>query len=543
MLPITLEFVCASGVRLIVAAVAASAILMCPLASRGVEGAEQGWTDADRNWFYTTSQGSRMIPWEWFMALEQPGGQALFRELDYLGGFAYLAPRTLRENPWGLPLGFVRHVDGDGRAHLGFNCTACHTREQMIAGKTLRIDGAPADANFLEFASALEKALEETTADDQRFARFAQRVLGTSHPENLAAELRTELRQFTHSFSALLARSRPAQAYGYGRLDAFNILLNEIVGTGLGMPENYRTPDAPVSYPHLWGTPDQTWVQWNGASDDPLARNVGEVLGVFGELKITETAVQTSAQVENLHLLEERIKLLRAPKWPVAWAPIDAELAERGKVLYAQHCQSCHAAAPRKLPANRHGRELVDVVLVPISAVGTDARAAAGFLTRTAKPGPLAAALSGPGEAKVALVLAGAVRRVLESEFRRQRLTPDQVLAYRDKREPTPGLPSHLDDVPHYKAGSLPGIWATGPFLHNGSVPTLYDLLLPFDQRPVTFQVGAREFDPVRVGPRTDRGPETFNTEVDGNRRTGHEYGTSLEDPQRWQLVEYLKTL
>ena len=105
-----------------------------------------------------------------------------------------------------------------------------------------------------------------------------------------------------------------------------------------------------------------------------------------------------------------------------------------------------------------------------------------------------------------------------------------------------------------YKARSLNGIWATAPFLHNGSVPTLYDLLLPVKCkegtgdgkcRPDSFVVGAREFDPVKVGFRSEGyGGFKFNTALRGNRNTGHEYGAcGMSDADRWDLIEYLKSL
>ena len=97
-----------------------------------------------------------------------------------------------------------------------------------------------------------------------------------------------------------------------------------------------------------------------------------------------------------------------------------------------------------------------------------------------------------------------------------------------------------------YRARPLDGIWATGPFLHNGSVPTLYHLLLPEKERPDSFHVGSREFDPVKVGPVTTEGEGTshFDTSLKGNSNRGHDYGTSrMTDEQRWQLVEYMKTL
>jgi hypothetical protein len=105
-----------------------------------------------------------------------------------------------------------------------------------------------------------------------------------------------------------------------------------------------------------------------------------------------------------------------------------------------------------------------------------------------------------------------------------------------------------------YKARPLNGIWATAPFLHNGSVPNLYQLLLPEDQRMKTFLVGSNEFDPRQVGFRTDQGVK-FNTALKGNLNTGHsgpgftqtrkEDGTYRDytDQERWALIEYMKTL
>lgn len=116
-----------------------------------------------------------------------------------------------------------------------------------------------------------------------------------------------------------------------------------------------------------------------------------------------------------------------------------------------------------------------------------------------------------------------------------------------------------------YKARSLNGIWATAPYLHNGSVPSIYDLLLPVKRegdpdtgqyRSTEFNVGSREFDPVKIGLRTE-GYEGFNFRAikRGDFNHGHEYGTvhapavngqkqePLTEQERWELVEYIKTL
>ena len=110
-----------------------------------------------------------------------------------------------------------------------------------------------------------------------------------------------------------------------------------------------------------------------------------------------------------------------------------------------------------------------------------------------------------------------------------------------------------------YKPRPLGGVWATAPYLHNGSVPTLYDLLSPANERPRKFFIRNRmDFDPVRVGlvssPAYTKG-FWFDTTIPGNRNNGHEFragyggspprqgviGPELTPGERWQIIEYLK--
>jgi hypothetical protein len=95
-----------------------------------------------------------------------------------------------------------------------------------------------------------------------------------------------------------------------------------------------------------------------------------------------------------------------------------------------------------------------------------------------------------------------------------------------------------------YKARPLDGIWATAPYLHNGSVPTLWELLQEPDKRMKVFYVGRRDFDPKNVGFESATGPYKFDTSLRGNSNSGHAAGTrELTEPQKRALLEYLKTL
>ena len=99
-----------------------------------------------------------------------------------------------------------------------------------------------------------------------------------------------------------------------------------------------------------------------------------------------------------------------------------------------------------------------------------------------------------------------------------------------------------------YANQPLDGIWLRGPYLHNGSVPTLRDLLDAPEHRPATFYRGNDVFDQTKVGfvsnvPSANGLDFTlYDTTVPGNANGGHVYGTSLTDPEKQAVVEYMKT-
>jgi hypothetical protein len=109
--------------------------------------------------------------------------------------------------------------------------------------------------------------------------------------------------------------------------------------------------------------------------------------------------------------------------------------------------------------------------------------------------------------------------------------------------------PPAADPGPAYEARVLHGIWATAPYLHNGSVPNLWELLKPAKERKPTFKLGSRVFDFKNVGYDTEQSPfpnGTFITDPDnanGNGNGGHEYGTELSEDDRWAIIEYMKGL
>jgi mono/diheme cytochrome c family protein len=578
-------------------AVAALLVLGCSEAARAQTPVwlDQAWSRADRTMFYTTSQGSQLMPYDWFMALERPDSDTLFRA-DSLTRFGYLPNPDRTNNPDGLPVGFVKDIDqDDGRQWIGMNCSACHTNQIKFAGRTLQIDGGPTDADMHALIAEIAKAMEQTSAakTDPKFLRFAGKVLGRNPSPDKVDKLLADVKAFSAKFTQYVKDSTPPDAWGRARLDAFGMIYNRVTSIDLDIPGNSHLPNAPVSYPFLWDTHYHNVVQWNGSAPnltpvERLARNVGEVLGVFAhtEIKSTDPSplfFKTSARRGNQLLLELKLTSLRSPVWPKQWAPIDAAKAAAGARLYQAHCLHCHDLTPRKQPLGP-----MTVTMTPQTEVGTDKTMAfnalnlqgkAAFLTGLKMPPIVGKPLTaeGPSVDIVFAVVIGALLEpvdpfVLQRELRgnaralaeaTKSVGLDKLLELKQVAETNqvnnPNIQllqaaQKLLDKQNkslkelaYKARPLDGIWATAPYLHNGSVPSLYQLLLPVKDRDKQFFVGTREFDPKNVGFRTGNAPGAFlfDTTKPGNSNAGHDtYGMdAMSDDQRWQLVEYLKTL
>ncbi len=517
---------------------------------------DQGWTPAESADFYNRTQGSRLLPYPWFLALEQAGGDTPFRDAANVARLGYLPQQPNPCNPDGLPVGFVKDpkAHGDRTDWLGLTCAACHTAEIHHGTTAVRVDGGPTHGDLSLLLTELTAALKATLDDPAKFDRFANRVAKSDREKEALRQQLEETYRFRRADDAL---NRPPHPYGPARFDAFGRILNEVLVHALGVtdPAQRHPPDAPVSY--LWDTPHHDVVQWNGVARNKvvgsemlggLARNVGEVLGVFGDVTISPprsasvfTGYDSSARVPDLIHLEKLLHKLQSPRWPDVFPPIDEGKRKAGEALFNQHCASCHHHLDRTDP-----KRAVTATMTPLKVVGTDPLMATNFVTRKAKTGPLEGRRMffvtgerfGPEAPADEIVLHTVVGVIAGSPW--DQYKGAQLKELRARRATLPD-----DALLAYKARPLNGVWATAPYLHNGSVPNLYQLLLPADQRVKEFHVGSRRFDPVNVGVETAPSPGSFHfrTQVPGNSNAGHVYGETLTDAERWQLVEYLKSL
>ena len=515
---------------------------------------DQGWSEELQQKFWFTSQGSRILRYEWFMNLEQAGSTELFRSDANMDRLRYSTDKPSALNPDGLPVGFAVDRDAEsGQRFVGWTCAACHSNQLEYKGTAMRINGGPTLSDSEQFLWDLAAALKATLGDEAKFERFARKVLGDGYTASAAADLRA---QVSERYGYLDHRNQKDKSdvpdgkgkYGYARLDAFGGIFNQVLAANLGLEQNYRPGNAPVSYPFLWDSSQQTLVQWNGllpnAGPGPLLRNVGEVLGVFAEIEVDPKnyprGYKSSVNVKGLGELETWVDSLQSPQWPEQVLPaLDQAKVARGQSVYQANCQSCHQLIDRTSPDRQPG-----VVMKSIQEVGTDPMMASNAWNRTAETGRLQGQkmlyVVGPAlqESETGVVLLahtalGTIRAQLEASA--EAVAEEYVKV----------KPAVNHNMLSYKARSLNGIWATAPYLHNGSVPNLWALLQPEDQRPKQFYVGSREIDPVNVGLVSESSPGAFrfDTSVPGNRNTGHNYGTTLTDAEKWDLIEYLKSL
>jgi len=189
---------------------------------------KQNWSEDQRQRFYHTAQGTQLMPYRWFMALEQPRislfGAPLFREDDYIARFGFLPDPNRKHNPDALPVGFAVDPDfvdpntGLGSPVVGITCAGCHTGqveyEKDGTRYGIRIEGGPANADFDKFSGTLGLAVAMTYYDPLRFRRFARALLGEDYSSEAKAALSKEMKSFmfTPSYSVRSIRKRPPRA-------------------------------------------------------------------------------------------------------------------------------------------------------------------------------------------------------------------------------------------------------------------------------------------------------------------------------------------
>jgi len=492
------------------------------------------WSADDRAFFLHGSMSAEMVPERVLRAFVAVYPD-LFPRAD-LTNFGLIA-----DPAFGWPIGVSRREVAHlgGLPSLGINCASCHVSQLTPAGggAAVRVLGATGHFDVEAFFGALTVATFRTgdpnamlpflraylaaapsgddataqamlraawvreeraivaaiTADPTGGAGLAPGGLHAIPPADLRLDRarleRGDLLSVVRATLRLMHNVRaglhiPDQipstlppASGPGRNDAFGLLALSLFGT----PQPY----SPVKFGIVWNLAERRWVHWDGNTESPIARNLLASLGLGAPL-IGRRGWVDYALVKRQTDLSEGI---RAPRWPFA---VDDAAAARGRGLYQARCAGCH-----------DGQES-DARLHAAMDVGTD---------------PTRANLFTPA---------------LAQRFNAF-LAEVEVEGY--QRPASPGVRS----TGKYWSPTLAGVWARAPYLHNGSVRTLADLLTPPAERPSSWQRGSPRYDTTALG-YTDEGPYRFDTRTPGNSNTGHAFGTDLTPAEKRDLLEFLKT-
>jgi hypothetical protein len=294
----------------------------------------------------------------------------------------------------------------------------------------------------------------------------------------------------------------------------------------------YAQTAANIDIKSLWNSDEEELANWDG-NQGRGARVLASGVSSVGDPRKVNTRIHAS--------MNDFIGHLPSPAYPF---DIKTEMAERGEATFKTRCATCHSAnnatlynEDPKVDQNR---------LHPISLMGR-----LGLVAMT-----MEACDIGRDVRKEYAAAPGAKVRFDGFDIDPNWCGPakpdeSDILAYVDGRGGTRDGGKPLG----YKADKLDGVWALAPYLHNGSVPTMWALLTP-SERPARFVRGDIRYDKDdmgfqwRVEPTPGDYPDGesqhftwYDTADEGNKNTGHEYGSDLPPDQKRDLIEYLKTL
>jgi len=411
------------------------------------------------------------------------------------GGFASLGFITEPNHP--LPIGISRRRR-QGVDHVGLNCAVCHTGtvRDTPASEPRIVFGMPAQQidlqSFVQFVidctldSRLTPASVRATFPTRDGPSLFERALLRTV---LLDRLKLQTLDLRNRLEPILKGRVPD--WGRGRVDTFNpykaIQFNWPLGK---LPASERIGAADL--PSLWNQAPREGLNlhWDGDNPSVDERNLSAGLGAG----ITPVTVDYA----GLKRVRDWTWTLKPPPYPYER---DTILAASGERLYGQHCLSCHGDH-RFRDGVRSGNRLGQVE--DIDRIGTDAHRLNSYTAAFAA-----------------------------NQYSLFPASPYRFTRFRKTRG--------------YANAPLDGIWLRAPYLHNGSVPTLRDLLNAPAERPAVFYRGYDVFDRVRVGFVSNVAQADghtyfrYDTATPGNGNGGHIYGTTLADEDKRAIVEYMK--
>lgn len=394
-----------------------------------------------------------------------------------------------------LPVGFSKQTIGIER--VGINCAFCHTATYRLhpGDKPVVVPTAPSHTtspqDYLRFlfACAADPRFNSTTLMAEIAKNYHLSLLDSLTYRFVLIPFTklTLLRQQTQYQQYGWMKNNPP--WGYGRIDPFN-------------PVKYRILNQPVDgsignsdMVPLWnlGAHRGFSYHWDGLNTSLREVVISSAIGDGTPPEWVDKDWKKSDTQSSLKRVMNYISQVQPPKYPFA---VNTELAAKGQILYQQQCAECHALG--------------------------------GARTGHVEP------IDNP---------------MLQTDRHRIDMwTQNAATAYNNYGAGHFWRLTHFIKQNGYVNVPLEGLWLRGPYLHNGSVPSLADLLAAPADRPKLFYRGYDVFDPQTVG-FVSQGSEAekigfrYDTSVPGNGNGGHLWGTALNPADKRAMLEFLKTL
>lgn len=406
------------------------------------------------------------------------------------GGYASLG--LIFEEGKQLPIG-VSQRRRLGLDQVGLNCASCHTGTVRTSpeAEPMIVVGMPAHQLNLQdfFRFVLGCTLDERFTSDNVVGRIQQSDAPLGWFDRMLYRM------------AVVPRTREATLERAQRLEL--LMGDKVTGWGPGRVDTFN-PYKSLQF--NWKLAQLSLAELTAASDFPSLWNQKPREGMNlhwdgnnDSVDERNRSASLGTGVTPVTLDHERLKRVRdwildlpPPAYPF---PVNQALAQQGEPLYGEYCASCHA----------FDGEYVGQV-EPIEKVGTDPYRLNSYTYMFAA--------------------------------NQYTLYPDSEYRF-----------THFKKTNGYANQPLDAIWARAPYLHNGSVPTLRDLLNPPEERPARFYRGNDLYDPVDVGFVSDVAEENgrayfeFDVSLPNNSNSGHLWGVYLTEEQKAAIVEYMKTL
>jgi hypothetical protein len=440
------------------------------------------------------AEGDRGIPYLIWMVLPR-----IFPDL-MPGPGGYKSFGLVWEDGQEMPVGFAKKTIGVF-PRVTNNCALCHAttwRESADSPTHIVVAGGAHTTNVQAMIRFLSKAAQDPRFNADTLMAEIDQVSSNAYGNGglswidrqiyrrlLIPFTRMGLQEQERLFAWMEHDTKGVKKpdWGPGRDDPMN--LTKYFMTHMKVDDTVGQAD----FPSIWNLKVRRGpgllLNWSGDTPATLSVLIDSALGLG--------APPQPWFMDRMHEIDDWLGNLPPPKYPF---PIDPALAAAGKPLYEKKCADCHDVG---------GKWTNKIILQ--NEIGTDPERMRSWNGKAAEL---------------------ANQRVREMGIKRP--------------------PMVETDPVGYQSPPLDGIWLRAPYLHHGAVPTLWDLMQPAEKRPVEFYRGYDVFDPKNVGfesstPEARRRGFLLKTTERGNGNGGHLYGTDLTDAEKWQIVEYLKTL